>query len=308
MYAARIHRYGALDEVVVEECAEPVAGAGELVVRVAAAGVNPVDWKIASGGMRQVLPIEFPYTLGCDFAGVVEMVGGGVSGFVAGDAVFGYPSLLRSGAFAEKLRVGVGEIAKVPEGVSLEQAAALPVASITAHDGLVTHGKLTAGESVLVLGGAGGVGSAAVQLAVHLGARVYATASGRNREYVESLGATVIDYGSQRTEDVVRDVDLLLDCVGPEAGAAALGSLRRGGRFVTTVYALPPAGLFEALEVVPKLFGILPSAERLESIRPLAAAGKLVLHLDGRFGLQEARVALERSMAGRTRGKLLILP
>jgi NADPH:quinone reductase-like Zn-dependent oxidoreductase len=306
MKAARIHRYGGKEVVLVEQADLPKAGPNEVLVRVAAAGVNPVDWKIREGYMQQVLPIQFPYTLGCELAGIVESTGEGVTRFSAGDKVFGYPSLMRCGAFAEAVTILESELAHAPASIDLPMAAALPVACITAYDGLFTHGAIEAGQRVLILGGSGGVGSIAIQMAVGAGAEVYATASARNQQWLSSLGAFAIDYGSQSTADVVRDVDLILDCVGVESGIAALPSLKEGGRYVTTVYALPPAEVLAQFGAKAAMYGIQPSGDRLREIAALVDEGKIKMAIDTVFTLDQVPEALAASQAGRTRGKLLI--
>ncbi len=301
-----MHRYGGNEVVVVEEVDHPVPGPHEVLIRVAAAGVNPVDWKIREGYMRDVLPIRFPYTFGCDLSGTVEAVGENVTQFSKGARVFGYPSLMRCGAFAEAVTLHESELAHAPESIALEDSAALPVAGITAYDGLFTNGALQAGQRVLILGGTGGVGSAAVQMAKHKGAEVFATASARNQNWLAALGATPINYGSQATSEVVRNVDLILDCVGVESGIAALPSLKPGGRYVTTVYALPPLEILNRFEAQPAMFGIQPSGERLRQIAGLVDQGLLKMAIDTIYSLDQAAEALAASKAGRARGKLLI--
>ncbi len=299
MKAARMHRYGGKEVVVVEQVDFPHAGPNEVVVRVAAAGVNPVDWKIREGYMQQVLPIQFPYTLGCDLAGTVESVGEGVARFAVGDRVFGYPSLMRCGAFAEAATILESELAHAPESMELEMSAALPVACITAYDGLFTHGSLEAGQRVLILGGSGGVGSLAIQMAAGAGAEVYATASIRNQEWVKDLGATAIDYGSQSTADVVRDVDLILDCVGVDSGVGALPSLKAGGRYVTTVYALPSAEILTQYGAIAAMYGIQPSGGRLREIAAMVDRGQLKMTIDRVFNLDQVAEALAACLACR---------
>lgn len=306
MKAARIHRYGGNEVVVVEEVEEPKPGPLEVLVRVAAAGVNPVDWKIRDGRMRDQLPIRFPYTLGCDLSGTVLSVGDGVTQFAPGDKVFGYPSLMRCGAFAEASCMLESELAHAPTSVSLEEAAALPVAAITAHDGLFKYGSLESGQRVLILGGSGGIGSAAIQMARGKGAEVFSTASTRNQDWLQAMGATAIDYTTQSTFDVVRDVDLILDCVGVESGIAALPSIKAGGRYVTTVYSLPHAEILARYRATPKMFGIQPSGERLREIAELVDAGILNMAIETIFELRQTADALAASQQGRTRGKLLI--
>ena len=308
MKAARMHRYGGPEVVVVEEIDWPVPARGKVLVRVAAAAVNPVDWKIREGYMSSMLPIEFPYTLGCDVAGTVEEVGAGVTRFQPGDSVFGYPNLLRCGAFAEYVCLEEQELAKAPSSIRLEDSAALPVAVMTAYDGLFTYGNLQAGQRVLILGGAGGVGSSAVQLAKWKGAEVFATASAKNQQWLRDLGATPIDYGSQATADHAREVDLILDCVGVASGVAALPSLKFGGTYVTTSYVLPEADQLAPHGAIAHLFGIQPSGERLEEIAQIVDQGVVRLVVERVFPLEEVAAALAASQAGRTRGKLLIQP
>ncbi|MBY0369197.1 NADP-dependent oxidoreductase [bacterium] len=306
MKAARIHRYGGNDEVVIDEVAELQPGAGEVLVRVTAAGVNPVDWKIRSGYMSSVLPLAFPYTLGCEMSGSVMAIGEGVSEFQVGDIVYGYPNLMRSGCFAERILMLESELALAPKSVSEAEAAAFPVASITALDGLFTHGKLQAGERVLILGGSGGVGSAAIQLARAEGAEVWATASARNQDWLRELGATPIDYALHKPAEIVRDVDLVFDCVSVQSGIEALPSLKRGGRFVTSVFGLPPAELFEQFGVRSAMYGIQPSVSRLREIASRIDAGQLRMSIEKEYELSDVKQALAASEAGRTRGKLLV--
>lgn len=308
MKAARIHGYGSADVVVVEEVETPQAGAGQVLVKVEAAGVNPVDWKLREGYMKRQLPLSFPFTLGCDLSGVVVEVGEGVKKWKAGDAVYGYPDLMRSGAYAEYALMLEGELAPTPAGVSLAEAAGMPVASITAWEGLFTHGRLKAGERVLILGGAGGVGSAAVQLARAVGADVFATSSARNLEFIAELGATPIDYGHGSTADFVRDVDLLLDCVGLQAGMAAIDSLKRGARYVTSVYQLPPETELRERTIQGAVYGIQPTGERLRQLNEYVERGQLKLPVEREYPLEHTRAALEANQTGRTRGKLLIRP
>jgi NADPH:quinone reductase-like Zn-dependent oxidoreductase len=308
MKAARIHRYGGNDVVVIDEVAVPEPRPGEVLVKVAAAGVNPVDWKLREGYMSQVNPIQFPYTLGCDVAGQIASLGSSASRFQVGDSVYGYPSLSRSGAFAEYMLILESELALAPRSIPLAEAAALPVAAITAFDGLFTHGKLEAGETVLILGGSGGVGSAAIQLARQKGATVYATASARNLQWIQQLGAQAIDYGTQATADVVRDADLLLDCVGVDSGIPALPSLKQGGRYVTTVFSLPAPELLAQREAKGLQYGIQPSGQRLSEIASIVDSGFLKIPVERAFPLEQTAQALAASQTGRTRGKLLIQP
>ncbi len=290
------------------EVEDPRPGPGEIVVRVEATGVNPVDWKLAEGFLQGAIPIPLPYTPGCDIAGEIVEVGEGVTEWRPGDLVFGYPSLVRGGGYAEFVRMLPSEVAAAPHGISLRAAAAYPVAAITAYEGLFVHGQLAAGMRLLVVGGAGGVGSAAVQLAKASGAEVYATASARNLDYLRELGARPVDYGSGPVAGQVPEMDFVFDAVGGEAGREALATLKSGGQFVSPVYPLPPAEEVAARGARAAAYGILPSRERLETVRPWIESGALRLLVAAEYTLDAVVEALEASKSGRTRGKLLVVP
>lgn len=306
MKAVRMHRYGGAEVVVIEHVEVPEPGPGEVLVAGHMAGVNPIDWKIREGHMSHVLPLALPYTFGCELEGTVASVGEGVTGFAPGDRVYGFPNLLRAGTYAEYTLMNASEIAHVPETLPKGEAATLPVAVMTAQDGLMLHGQLLAGERVLILGGAGGVGSAAVQLATALGAEVFATTSARNEDWVRSLGAETIDYVTQRPAEVLDSVDLVFDTVGGDSALDALGTLKLGGRFVSSNFMMPPKDALESLQARAAVYGIAPSGERLLEINKLVDAGNLRMRIDSVFPMHAASDALESSRSGRTRGKLLL--
>src|SRR5580700_94176 len=229
MRAVRFHEYGPPSVLVVDTVDRPEPKAGEVLVRVHFARVNPIDWKIRAGYLQQYMPIPLPATPGLDAAGTVEAVGEGVTGFAAGDRVFGRGTA----TYAEFAVAPITTIAHIPEGVSFEQAATLHVGGVTAWLGLFDSAHLEAGQRVLIQGGAGGVGSIAVQLARWKGAYVIATTSTANVEFVRSLGADeVIDYTSVNVEDAVHDVDVVLDTVGGEVTAHSWAVLRASGILV----------------------------------------------------------------------------
>ncbi|WP_243076563.1 NADP-dependent oxidoreductase [Microbacterium sp. SS28] len=212
------------------EVPTPRPGAGEVLVRVAAAGLNQLDEKVRLGEFRQILPYRAPFVLGHDLAGTVAEVGAGVSTFAVGDEVYARPRDGRIGTFAEHVVVDASDLAFAPQSVSLEEAAGLPLVALTAWQALVEIGNVRPGQRVLVHAGAGGVGSIAIQLAKHLGATVATTVSAANVDFVRGLGAdVVIDYRSQDFEDVVSGYDLVLDSVGAESVAKSLRVVRRGG-------------------------------------------------------------------------------
>jgi hypothetical protein len=236
MKAVRFHAFGKAEVLKLEDVPKPVPTAAQILVRVHAAGVNPVDWKVREGLLKAMNP-TLPQTPGYDIAGVVESVGADVKRFKAGDEVMGYLALRRGGAYAEYAIALENELALKPKKLDFVKSAAIPLAALTAWQALFDRADLKEGQTVLVHAGAGGVGHFAVQLAKAKGARVIATASKANHEFLTTIGASeVIDYKAQRFEELVRDVDLVLDPIGallrrPEEGRdGRLDRRSSGGR------------------------------------------------------------------------------
>lgn len=212
---------------------EPTVGEHDVLVRVEAAGLNPLDEKIRAGEFKQILPYKLPLILGNDVAGTVVRVGTAVRGFKPGDEVYARPHQDRIGTFAERIAVAEGDLALKPASISMEEAGSLPLAALTAWQALVERGKLRPGQKVLIHAGAGGVGSIAIQLAAHLGASVATTASGSNADFVRALGAdTVIDYRTQDFEQLLTGYDLVLDSLGGETLEKSLRVLKPGGKAI----------------------------------------------------------------------------
>lgn len=240
MLAARMHAYGGPEVLHLDEVPKPTPGRRDLLIRVHAASVNPVDWKIRSGGQRNVIRYELPWILGLDVSGVVEAVGSAVTGFAVGDAVWSSPAHTRPGTYAEYVCIDERQVSKKPASLGHEEAAALPLVGLTAYQCLVEKGHLKAGERVLIHAGAGGVGSFGIQLAKHLGAHVITTASARNEAFVRELGADeVIDYTKTDFAEACAPVDLVLDSLGEEAFAKNLRVVRRGGRMSNITIDVP---------------------------------------------------------------------
>ncbi|MCA9520986.1 MAG: NADP-dependent oxidoreductase, partial [Myxococcales bacterium] len=240
MRAARIHRYGGPEELVVEQAPLPSVGRKQLLIRVHAAAVNPIDWKIRGGAQRAIIRLKLPFILGMDLSGVVVAVGPEVQGFSVGDEVYSSPHHKTQGCYAEYVAVTASEVARRPLSISHVEAAGVPMVGLTAWRCLVTAGRLKAGQKVVITAGAGGVGSIAIQIAKALGAHVATTCSERNREYVESLGADeVIDYRTQRVDEVLSGYDLALDVYGGADTLRLRRVLERGGRLVTITGDLP---------------------------------------------------------------------
>ncbi|HEY4385146.1 MAG TPA: NADP-dependent oxidoreductase, partial [Ktedonobacteraceae bacterium] len=234
--AIRVHAYGDPDQLKLEQVQRPEPQAGEVLVRVHAAGVNPVDWKIRAGLLKNFWPVQFPYAPGRDLAGIVEEVGPGVTAFQKGQAVFGQST---KGTYAEYTTASVEKLALKPETLSFDEAAAIPVGATTAWQGLFDHARLEAGQSILVQGAAGGVGLFAVQFARWKGAHVIGTSSSAHLDFVRSLGAEAVDYTATPVEQVVHDVDFVFDTVGGSTLASSLQAVKRGGTLVG-IAGLPP--------------------------------------------------------------------
>jgi NADPH:quinone reductase-like Zn-dependent oxidoreductase len=283
----------------VREMPVPRPGAGEVLVKVRAAGVNPVDWKAAGGRVGQVP--------GADVSGVIDTLGAGVSGWKVGDAVVGVAR--QSGGYAEYAVVPVSVLARKPSALNFEQAAGLPIAGETAYRALHEAGNIKAGQKVLIHGAAGGVGSAAVQIAKAAGAQVIGTASANNREFLQSIGVDYFfDYRAQKFETAFNNVDLVLNTANAETNARSIGIVRKGGTLVSVVG--PPD---EAACAAAKIRCVRPdrstgasSADLLARVGDLVDAGKYRVHVETIYPMADAAKAWEKSREGHTRGKLVI--
>lgn len=306
MKAIRMHGYGGLDVLSYEEVARPEPGADEVLVRVRAAGVNPVDWKIREGLGKEWFGHQLPFIPGCDLAGVVESVGPKVKGLQPGDAVYGFVNLKRCGVYAEYALATESEVIRKPETLDFVQAAAVPVAALTSWQALFEIAQLVAGQRVLIHGAAGGVGSMAVQLAKAKGAWVAGTASARNTQFLRDFCVDqVIDYQAVRFEEAVRDLDVVLDTIGGDTQARSFGVLKKGGVLVSTV-SEPEEALCTEFGVQGVMFLVQPSATQLAEIAQLIEAGKVRPYVETILPLTEARRAQELSQTGHTRGKIVL--
>jgi NADPH:quinone reductase-like Zn-dependent oxidoreductase len=303
MRAVRFHDYGPPSVLVVDEVERPEPKEGEVLVRVRAAGVNPIDWKFRAGYLKQFAPLDLPHTPGLDVAGTVEAVGPGVDGFTLGDEVFGRGT----GTYAEYAVAPVANIARIPDGMTFEQAATLHVGGVTAWVALFDTAHLEAGQRLLVQGGAGGVGSIAVQLAHWKGAHVIATTSTANVDYVKSLGADeVIDYTAVNFEDGVHDVDVVLDTVGGEVSARSLSVLKPDGLLVV-VAGMPDTDAAAARGV--RTSGVTHPATTspvLEELAKLVVTGKLIPQIGRVLPLDDAAEAHATSETGHGRGRIVL--
>ena len=292
----------------------PEIGAGEVLIHVRAAGVNPFDWKVADGALKDKKEHRFPMILGFDAAGVVERLGPDVTGLSEGDEVYGYLSkpVMGEGTYAEYVGVPASIVARKPQAVGFAEAAALPMPGLTAMD-LVDAVDLKEGETVLVVGATGGVGAYATQLAARRGARVIATTRRENEVFARELGAAqTIDHTREDPVETVRTahpggIEAVIDVVSDgEALGRMAGLLKQGGRLASSVFAADIEGLtrrgIQATNV-----GMQPDARRLEELSRMVEAGELSVRLEHTFQLERAPEALEKSRAGHVRGKIVLL-
>lgn len=307
MKAVRIHRYGPVEELVLEDAPLPVLAPDEVLIQVVGASVNPVDWMIRQGKLKDVLAHALPLTLGWDASGVVSAAGNLVRRFGIGDNVYSRPDIARNGTYAEYVAVRAAEVAFKPTTISHMEAASLPLAGITAWQALIDVCKLKTGQRVLIHAAAGGVGSLAVQIARTRGAYVIGTASVANKHFVLSLGANeFIDYRTQTLESAIEDpVDAVLDTVGGEAQEASFPLLKTGGVLVSIV-SPPPQELAEKYGVRAEFFMVGPNAEVLEQLAKLVDEGKVRPIIGAEFALEDIARAQALSEAGHMRGKIVL--
>ena len=306
MKAIVIHAYGGPEVLKYEDTPRPEANDDQLLIRVIAAGVNPVDGMIRSGMFAKEGNRAFPIILGGDIAGIVEKVGSKVTKFKPGDPVFAYVSLDSSGGYAQYALVTQREAAPKPKSLTFVEAAAVPIVALTAWQALIDTAKLGSGQTVLIHGGSGGVGSFAIQIAKARGAKVIATASTANQELLKQLGADVaIDYTKQKFEDVAKDVDVVLDSIGRDTLARSYGVVKKGGIIVSLV-ARPKQSELEKHGIRGAALSVDPNSDELAEIGKLIDDKKIKVIVSQTFPLAEARKAQEQVATGHTRGKIVL--
>ncbi len=329
MKAARIYEYGGPEVFRIEEIPEPAVGPKDVLVRVHAASVNPVDTKTRQGMQRAIMFQKFPAVLGLDVSGVVTQVGDQVTQFRVGDEVFSSPTHRRQGTYAEVVAMDESEVALKPKNLTHAEAASIPLVGLTGLQLFEARGGVKPGQRVFVQAGAGGVGSFAVQFAKHCGATVATTCSARNVELVRELGAdVVVDYAKERYEDVLEPQDWVLDTLGGEHRKRGAGLLRRGGHFAAIQGGFP-----ERVDKFGPYLGVLlavlsmlwfqltlrlvrgvrahwvlrkPSGSDLARIAKLVEAGSIRPLIDSSFTLDEISDAHRKSESGRARGKIVV--
>jgi NADPH:quinone reductase-like Zn-dependent oxidoreductase len=306
MKAWRVNGFGSPDAMTLEEIARPMPGAGEILVKVNAAGVGPWDGWIRSG--HSVLPQPLPLTLGSDLSGTVAAIGDGVTDFAVGEAVYGVTNARFTGAYADFAVASAGMIAGKPDSLTDAEAASVPVIAVTAWQALFEQARVGQGQTVLIHGAVGNVGTYAVQFARQSGARVIATAGTGDIEIVRSLGAdVVVDYKTQRFEDAVHDVDVVIDLVGGETQERSFAVLKQGGLLVSAV-SKPDQALAERYGVRALFFLVEVTTMHLTRIAEMIDAGELTVNVGKVLPFADARIAHEMLEGARPhpRGKIVL--
>jgi len=306
MTAVRFHKYGGPAVLQIEQIERPSPGPGQVLVRVHAASVNPIDWKLRQGDLKAMMDVTFPSTAGEDLAGVIEEVGDGVEGMQAGDAVYAMMPASQTGAYAEFAVLEAAAVGRKPAALDFNTAAAVPMGALTAWQGIVGQGGLQAGTRLFVHGAGGNVGGMAVQIAHALGAEVTAAASSGYRALVEGWGADrFLDYGAGRFEDAAADMDIVFDTLGGEMQARSWEMLKPGGILVSVVGIADPAAA-AARGVRAAGFGCVPDGGQLGQIAKMIDAGQVRPNIGATLPLADAAEAQELNRTGKVKGKIVL--
>jgi NADPH:quinone reductase-like Zn-dependent oxidoreductase len=307
MKAVRFHTYGKPDVLVYEDVARPEPAAGEVLVKVYATSINPIDWKIRAGHLRGFRDYPLPFILGWDVSGVIESAGPGVTQWKPGDEVYGRPDIGRSGAYAEYIAVKEGELARKPKSLDHVHSAAIPLAGLTAWQALFDSAGLTSGQKVLIQAAAGGVGHLAIQFAKLKGLYVAGTAGGRNQEFLKQLGCDLpINYETTRFEDVARDFDAVIESMGGEVRNRSWRVLKKGGILVALLGPPPSEEDTKAHGVRAAIIWAQTKADQLAEFAKLADSGRLRPEIAAVFPLRDAAKAHEMSETEHARGKIVL--
>jgi NADPH:quinone reductase-like Zn-dependent oxidoreductase len=306
MKAVVVHEYGGPEVLKYEDVPRPEPKEDQFLVRVIAAGVNPVDAMIRSGMLAKYERDVFPIIPGADIAGVVEKIGSKITKFKAGDSVFAYVSLKGGGGYAEYALATEHDAAAKPKSLTYIEAAAVPIVALTAWQALIDTAKLNDGQTILIHGGSGGVGSFAIQIAKARGAKVIATASSANQDLLKQLGADVaIDYTTQKFEDVTKNVDVVLDSVGKDTLVRSYGVAKKGG-FIVSIVGDPDPAELEKHGIHGASISVEPNSSELAEIAKLIDEKKIKVIVSQMFPLSEAAKAQEQVATGHTRGKIVL--
>lgn len=304
-----INQYGGADELQEAQVPDPVPAAHQVVVRLAATSINPIDWKLREGYLKKMFDWSFPIILGWDVAGVITEIGDQVTGWKKGDRVFARPATTPNGSYAEYILVDDDLLAPVPDNLSFEEAASVPLAGLTAWQALFDYADLQSGEKVLIHAGAGGVGTFAIQFAKIKGAYVVTTASAKNADFLKSLGADeVIDYHTTDFTDVLSDIDVVFDTMGGDIQRESFKVLKPGSGRLISIVSAPDQELVEKYHVKAESIWLKENGVQLKEIADLLAAGKVKTVIGSKFPFSEQgiRQAHELSATHHARGKIVI--
>lgn len=314
MNAAYIEQYGESTNIKTGKLDKPEAGEGEVLVKVKAAGLNPVDAAVVGGMLKDAIPGEFPLIPGWDVAGVVEETGHSVSRFSPGDEVYAYARRpkIQHGTFAEYVSLPESYLAERPTNISMDESGGIPLVGLTAYQSIFDFGELKKGQTLLILGASGGVGTLAIQLAKSVGARVIGVASEANHEYMKELGADItIDYKDNHVGEAVKEsepkgVDLIFHCSRGDSLTQVMEAdvLKEGGKLASITNSKPDI----SNNVDFKYVFVEPNAEQLEHIAVLADNGKISVPVTDTFSLDEVGEALQKIESLHTLGKLIVKP
>ena len=311
MKSAQINEYGSSDVIEINQnTPEPSLSPGKVLVAIKAAGVNPVDWKISEGDFQQMFPLQFPSTFGIDFSGVIKQVGEDVSpsDFIQGDEVFGQAGVISggSGAFAEMAVANMKSIANKPKRLSYTEAAGLPLVGVAAWRVLTEDMSLSKDQKILIHGGAGGIGSIAIQLAKSLGAYVATTVGASDKPFVQKLGAnTVIDYKTQTFEDLLQNYDAVFDTVGGDTYRRSFKVLKKGG-VIVSMLEQPDSKLMNQYGVKAIFQFTQPDKEHLTKVAQWVDQNNIKVNVEREFSLDEAGDALDYQKNEHPRGKVVL--
>ena len=308
MKAAQISQYGPAENVKVVDIEQPSIGEGQVLIAVHAASINPWDSKVRNGDVQGAMPLELPVTLGGDLAGVVQAVGANVTAFKVGDKVYGQTGQTggNTGAFAEYAAVNADTISIMPTNLDFPEAAAAPLTGVSAIQGLQEHLNLQTGQKILIHGGAGGIGTMAIQIAKHMGAYVATTATGDGLDYVKQLGADeVIDYKTQQFDELLTDYDAVFDLVGGESYGRSFKVLKQGGAIVSML--MPPnQQLMEqyGVQAIHEVASATTAA--LQKLATFIEEGTMSVHVDKTYPLEQVADAFTAWESGGVHGKVVL--
>ena len=308
MKAAQIKEYGDASIVTVNEIERPVPWQGQVLVEVHAASLNPFDSTVRSGYVKDSIPLDLPITLGGDIAGLIVAVGDGVDTVSVGDAVYGQAAAVagNSGAFAEYATTSANQIAKAPSNLDMEEAASLPLVGVSALQALTEHINLQSGQQIFIHGGAGGIGSVAIQIAKNIGAHIATTATGDDFERVKKLGADeVINYKREDFSELLRDYDAVFDTVGHDDFLKSFTILKKGGVAVSMI-ALPDEAKAQELGITAMVQSTKVTTKRLDKLRGLVEQGVVTPRIGKVFSLDQIREAFTARESGTVSGKIVL--